>query len=91
MAFIMQTLVSFMFMKIHIVKKPKETPFSFFSLKLFVDCQPISLKRLSNGFIYKQKAHITKILYYALGFIVTISKIARRDLQNIGAPIFGII
>ncbi len=90
MAFIIQALVFSIFIEIHIVKRQKEISFSYLFLKLFIDYQRISLKRLSNSFVCNQKAHTIKILYYALSYTISISKIARCDLQNIGALIFSI-
>lgn len=86
----MQTLIPFMFVEIHVVKKQKKTLFLCLCLKLFINYQRISLKCLLDNFVYNPKAYMIKIFYYALGYIVSISKVARRDLQNIETLIFGI-
>ena len=80
MAFVLQALILFIFVKIHIVKRQKETPFPYLCLKLFVDCQRISQKHLLDGFVYNQNAYMIKILYHVLGSIVSINKVAHCDL-----------
>lgn len=90
-AFVTQVLISSMFVKIHVFKKQKETLFLCFCLKLFIDCQCISLKCLLDNFVCNQNAHIMKIFSYALGYIVSISKVTCGELHNIRVLIFGIV
>ena len=86
----MQAIISSIFIEIHIIKKQK-TPFLYFSLKRFVNYQRISLKCLFNSFVYNEKAYMINIFYHVFNCVISISKIACYNLQNIKVLIFSII